>query len=144
MKQMWEEFKGFLNKGDFVTIAVGLVMALYFKAIVDGLLNGIVYPLIAAIFKKPDLKGIGFDIGEARFSIGLVIDALISFMVVGFVLFLLLKGYNSMMTTAKAKIAAKKAADEAAGIVEEEEAVETELSVLREIRDAMHVQREPA
>jgi large conductance mechanosensitive channel len=44
MKKIWEEFKDFLNRGDFVTIAIGLVMALYFQKIVDSILNGVINP----------------------------------------------------------------------------------------------------
>ena len=101
-KKIWEEFKGFLNKGDFITIAVGLVLALYFQHIVDALLQGVINPIIAAIFWKPDYRSIGFDIvGDARISIGLVIDAIITFIVVGFLLFLILKAYDRMRRTKK-------------------------------------------
>ena len=55
-KGLWQEFKEFLNKGDFLTIAVGLIFALYVKAIVDSLLIGVIYPIIAAIFGKPDFQ----------------------------------------------------------------------------------------
>ena len=55
-KGLWQEFKEFLNKGDFLTIAVGLIFALYVKAIVDSLLLGVIYPIIAAIFGKPDFR----------------------------------------------------------------------------------------
>jgi len=124
MKKIWEEFKGFLNKGDFVTIAVGLVMALYFQHIVDALLQGVINPIIAAIFGKPDYRSIGFDIGDARISIGLVIDAIITFIVVGFLLFLILKAYDRMRRS-----------------LDQPEA-DTELTVLREIRDELHRGRE--
>ena len=116
---LWTEFKEFLNKGDFLTIAVGLIFALYTKAIVDSLLIGIIYPIIAAIFGKPDFQDIGFDIGEARISIGLVIAAIINFVVVGFILFLLVKGWNRL----------RRVPGEAEG--------ETELTVLREIREEL-------
>ena len=118
-KGLWQEFKEFLNKGDFLTIAVGLIFALYVKAIVDSLLVGVIYPIIAAIFGKPDFQDIGFDIGEARISIGLVIAAIINFIVVGFILFLLVKGWNRLRRTP----------GEAEG--------DTELSVLREIREEL-------
>jgi len=93
---MIQEFKDFINKGDVVTIAVGLILALYFAKIVDALLNGVINPIIAAIFGEPDYTNVGFDIGEARISIGLVIDAVISFVAVAFILFLLIKAYNKM------------------------------------------------
>lgn len=96
MKEMMTEFKAFIQKGDVVTIAVGLIMALYFAKIVDALLNGVINPIIAAIFGESNFTAIGFDIGDARISIGLVIDAAISFVAVAFILFLLVKAYNSM------------------------------------------------
>jgi large conductance mechanosensitive channel len=123
MKKVWEEFKGFLNKGDFVTIAVGLVMALYFQKIVDSLLNGVINPIIAAIFGKPDLADIGFDIGNSRISIGLVFNAIISFVVVAFLLFLILKAHTRLRAT------------------KEEPDGDTELSVLRQIRDELQGDR---
>ena len=119
MKKVWEEFKEFLNKGDFITIAVGLVMALYFQHIVDALLQGVINPIIAAIFGKPDYRNIGFDIGDARISIGLVIDAIITFIVVGLILFFILKAYNRMRRT------------------KDQPEMDTELTVLREIRDEL-------
>jgi large conductance mechanosensitive channel len=91
---MLKEFKDFINRGDVVTIAVGLVMALFFAQIVDAILTGVIRPIIAAIFGKPSLGDIGFDIGDSRISIGLVIDAVIMFVVVAFILFLIVKAYN--------------------------------------------------
>jgi large conductance mechanosensitive channel len=114
-----QEFKDFLNQGDFVTIAVGLIIALYFQQIINAILVGVLFPVIAAIFGKPDFQQIGFDIGDARISIGLVLNAIISFIVVAFLLFLILKAYNRMR--------ASSTKDEG----------DTELSVLREIRDSM-------
>lgn len=120
MKNMISEFKEFIDKGDVVTIAVGLILALYFKAIVDALLDGVVNPIIAAIFGKTDYTSIGFDIGDARISIGLVIGAAISFVAVAFILFVLIKAYN------------KTQAPEV-----EESAGPSETDLLAEIRDAI-------
>jgi large conductance mechanosensitive channel len=114
-----QEFRDFLNQGDFVTIAVGLIIALYFQKIVDAILVGVLFPIIAAIFGKPDFQQIGFDIGDARISIGLIINAIVSFVVVAALLFLILKAFNRMRAT-------KSGAEG-----------DTELSVLREIRDSM-------
>ena len=94
MKNLIQEFKDFLNKGDVVTIAVGLVMALAFKTIIDNIIAGVIDPIIAAIVGEPDLSGFGFDIGDARISIGLVINAIIYFIAVALVLFLIVKAYN--------------------------------------------------
>ena len=118
-KNVWREFRDFLNQGDFLTIAIGLILALYFQQIVNAILRGILYPIIAAIFGKPDFTQIGFDIGDARISIGLVIQALIDFVIVALVLFVIVKAYNHW----KAK--------------EEETAGPTEVELLTEIRDEL-------
>jgi large conductance mechanosensitive channel len=117
---MLQEFKDFITKGNIVEVAVGLVMALYFQAIIDALLEGVLYPIIAAIFGKPDFRAIGFDIGDAFISIGLVIDAAISFVIVALILFLVLKGYNKL-----------KAEQEA------EDSGPSEVELLAEIRDQL-------
>ena len=59
------------------------------------MLVGVINPIIAAIFGEESFTEIGFDIGDARISIGLVIDAVISFIAVAFFLFLVVKAYNN-------------------------------------------------
>lgn len=120
MRNMIDEFKAFIAKGDVVMIAVGLVMALYFQKIVDAILEGVLNPIIAAIFGESNFRDIGFDVGDARISIGLVIDAAISFVLVAFILFLLVKAYNRW----------KREGDE-------QDAGPSELEVLTEIRDEL-------
>jgi large conductance mechanosensitive channel len=120
VKNMIQEFKDFINKGDVVVVAVGLVMALYFKAIVDAIIAGIIEPIIAAIFGKSDFYGIGFDLGDSFVSIGLVIQAAIYFVAVAFILFLIIKAYNKW----------KQESPEA-------EAGPTEVELLTQIRDEL-------
>ena len=120
MKNMLDEFKDFINKGDVVTIAVGLILALYFQKIVEALLDGVINPIIAAIFGESSFTDIGFSIGDAFISIGLVIDAAISFVVVAFILFMMIKAYNNWK-----------------GPEEVEEAGPSEVELLTEIRDSL-------
>jgi large conductance mechanosensitive channel len=122
MKNMWKEFKEFINKGDIVMIAVALVMALYFKQIVDQIIAGVITPIIAAIFGESNYESIGFDIGDAFISIGLVIDAIIDFLAVAVVLFFIVKAYNHWKSS-------------------DEEAAPTEVELLTEIRDAIRQQQ---
>ena len=122
MRNMWKEFKEFINKGDIVMIAVALVMALYFKQIVDQIIAGVITPIIAAIFGESNYESIGFDIGDAFISIGLVIDAIIDFIAVALVLFFIVKAYNHWKAT-------------------DEEAGPTEVELLTEIRDAIRQQQ---
>ena len=121
MQNMVKEFKDFINKGDVVMVAVGLVIALYFKAIVDAIIAGLITPIIAAVFGKSDLSQVGmFEINDAQFSIGLVLQAAVDFLIVAFVLFLVVKAYNNWKADAP-----------------EEEAGPTEVELLAEIRDSL-------
>jgi len=120
MKKLWAEFKDFMNQGDFVTIAVGLIIALQTVAVVKAIIDGIISPILSAIVGKNSLDQFGFDIGDARISIGLVISALINFVVILAIVFLLLKGWNAMKRRTP------------------EDDTDTELSVLREIRDSLN------
>lgn len=120
MKKLWAEFKDFMNQGDFVTIAVGLIIALQTVAVVKAIIDGIISPILSAIVGKNSLDQFGFDIGDARISIGLVLAALINFVVILAIVFLLLKAWNAMKRRTPA------------------DDVDTELSVLREIRDSLN------
>ena len=96
MKKFISEFKEFINKGDVILTAVGLVSALYFKSIVDGFINGIINPLIGAFAGKESMKSTGITIHHSFFGTGLVIDAVIQFVLVSLVLFTVVKGYSAM------------------------------------------------
>jgi large conductance mechanosensitive channel len=118
---MLKEFKDFINKGNVVMVAVGLVLGLYFKTIVDKFIEGVINPIIAAIFGKPDYTAIGFDIGDARISIGLVIGAIIDFLFVALLLFFIVKAYNRLQR--------------------QPDAAPTDVDLLTEIRDELRAQR---
>lgn len=116
---MIQEFKDFMDKGGVFEAAVGLVMALAFVPVVDAIIEYLVMPIVAAIVGEPNFNDIGIDIGDARLGIGFVITALISFIAVALVLFLLVKMYNN---------ATKKT---------EEDAGPSEIDLLTEIRDGL-------
>lgn len=130
---MWREFKDFINRGNVITIAVGLVMALYFQKIVDAVLDGVINPLIAALFGATNNTNIGFNLGDPPapgegagggnkdVSIGLIVDAAVSFVAVAFFLFLIIKAYN--------KYAAAPEAETPAG--------PTEIDLLTDIRNEL-------
>jgi large conductance mechanosensitive channel len=121
MKKLWAEFKDFMNQGDFITIAVGLIIALQTVAVVNAIVQGIINPIISAIVGKNNLEDFGFDIGKARISIGLVISALITFIAILAIVFLLLKAWNAMKRRSA-----------------EDDTADTELAVLKEIRDSLN------
>ena len=121
---MLKGFRDFVMRGNVVDLAVAVVIGAAFGAVVDALLKGIINPLIAAIFGKPDLSSVGvFTINNAVFSIGLVLTAIINLLIVAAAIyFIVVVPVNKMR----------------ARFTKEEEAAEAEeIVLLRAIRDSL-------
>jgi large conductance mechanosensitive channel len=116
-----KEFKDFIWSGDLIMIAVGLILALKVKDVIDKFMDGIVSPLIGSIIGAPNFDQKTFKIGKGTYLYGSVITAIVNLILVGAVLFVIVKAYK--------KYQAKK---EAAG-----EAGPTEIELLTEIRDSL-------
>ena len=93
---MLKEFKAFIMRGNLVEIAVGLVVALAFAAVVASFVADIVTPIIAAIFGQPDFGSLKIDIGQSAITYGNFLNAVLTFIIVAFVMFLVVKAYNRM------------------------------------------------
>ena len=123
---MLKEFKDFIMKGNLIEIAVGLVLALAFTAVVTSFVADIITPIIAAIGGQPNFDSLTLDIGDGEIRYGAFLNTLISFIIIAFVLFLIVKAYNKMVEVARRK-----------GETEEEEDATEEVVLLREIRDQL-------
>ena len=123
---MWKEFKTFIMRGNVLDLAVGVVIGGAFTAIVNSLVKDIITPIIVALTGNADLTGLSFKIGQADFTYGNFLQALMNFLLIALVLFLMIKVINKL----KRKMP-------------EEEPVEVEAEVpvvelyLKEIRDLM-------
>jgi len=73
---------------------VAFIVALAFAAVVASFVADIVTPIIAAIFGQPDFSGLKIDIGQSAITYGNFLNALITFLIVAFVMFLIVKAYN--------------------------------------------------
>ena len=126
MKKFLAEFKEFALKGNVMDMAIGVIIGGAFKGIVDALTEHIINPIIGC-FPTGGLEGWTVKVGEAELGIGAFIMAIINFIILAFVLFLMLKGMNKM-------ISLRKKEEEA-----EEEAAEpsAEEKLLTEIRDLL-------
>jgi len=93
---MLKEFKAFILRGNLVEIAVAFIMALAFAAVVASFVADIVTPIIAGIVGQPNFSSLKVDIGESAISYGKFLNAVITFLIVGFVMFLIVKAYNLM------------------------------------------------
>jgi large conductance mechanosensitive channel len=116
---MLKEFKEFIQRGNLVDLAAAVILGLAFNAVVQSLVIGVFTPLIGAVFGRQDLSSLSFRVGSAAIQIGFFLDALISFLVTAFVLFLVIKAYNRAFPK------------------EEKSAEPTEIELLTQIRDEL-------
>jgi large conductance mechanosensitive channel len=93
---MFKEFKEFAMKGNVVDLAVAVIIGAAFAAIISSLVDDVITPLLLA----PALKAIGAtDIDKlvwGSVKYGVFLSAVIKFIVIAFILFLLVKAMNSM------------------------------------------------
>jgi large conductance mechanosensitive channel len=120
---MLNEFKAFIMRGNVLDLAVGIIIGAAFTAIVTSVVDDLINPIIGIVVGGIDFSSWGFSIGEARFNIGNFINALIKFVIIAWVVFLIVKGVNKMMPKKEEAPAAPK------GPTAEE--------LLAEIRDAL-------
>ena len=124
---MLKEFKEFLMRGNVVDLAVAVIIGAAFKAIVDSLVKDIFEPIIAMVFKADSIAGVSVKIGSATLGVGAFAAAIINFVIVGFVLFMVVKGMNAVQGLAQS------GKEEAKEVAPEPKAED----YLREIRDLL-------
>ncbi len=100
---MLNEFKAFISRGNVIDLAVGIIIGTAFTAIVTSLVDDLVNPLIGLIIGGIDFSNLSFGLGEAQFKIGSFINAIIKFLIIAWVVFLLVKGINRLATLGKKK-----------------------------------------
>jgi len=100
---MWKEFKAFIMRGNVVDLAVGLVIGAAFTAIVTSFVENIITPIIAAVSGKADVSELAFQIGEAHLKYGLFLQAIIDFLIVALVLFMMIKFINTLVRKKEAE-----------------------------------------
>ncbi len=124
---MLQEFRDFINRGNVVDLAVGVAIAAAFTAIVNSLTDDIIMPIVGALLGGIDFTTLSIQVGDATIAYGNFIQAIITFLIVAFVLFLVVKGYNTMQD--------KFIADAKDEVAESEPPVDVQL--LTEIRDLL-------
>ena len=130
---MVSEFKEFISRGNVVDLAVGVVIGAAFGKIVSALVDGVVMPIVGValggvsvsdwkvVLKPETVDAGGKKVAEVAVQYGMVIQTLIDFLIIAFVIFLALKAYNRVRRPA----------------VETPAAPLEEVLLLREIRDAL-------
>ncbi|CUH16375.1 Large-conductance mechanosensitive channel [Jannaschia seosinensis] len=124
---MIEEFKDFIAKGNVMDLAVGIIIGAAFTAIVNSLVADLINPLIGLFVGGYDFSGLSFGLGEAQFMYGNFITAVINFLIIAVVVFLLVKAVNRVKSTA----------EKPDDVAPEVPTGPSEVDVLIEIRDSL-------
>jgi large conductance mechanosensitive channel len=137
---MLKEFREFAVKGNVVDMAVGIIIGAAFGKIVDSLVKDVIMPPIGLLLGKVDFANLFFVLkegsqagpyltveaaqkaGAVTFNYGMFINTVISFTIVAFAVFMLIRAINRLKRQEEAKPAATPA---------------EEIVLLREIRDAL-------
>ncbi|MCR5524853.1 large-conductance mechanosensitive channel protein MscL [Limosilactobacillus urinaemulieris] len=91
---MIKEFKDFIARGNVVDMAVGIIVGAAFTSIVKSLVNNLINPLLGIFVGKIDLSNLTWTVGEAQFKYGSFLNAVINFLIISFVVFLMVKAIN--------------------------------------------------
>jgi large conductance mechanosensitive channel len=139
---MLKEFKEFAMRGNVVDMAVGIIIGAAFGKIVDSLVKDMIMPPIGVLLGKVDFSNLFFILregtsagpyltleaaqkaGAVTFNYGMFINTIISFLIVAFAVFLLIRAINRLRRNEEDKPAAPPAPPE-------------EVVLLREIRDSL-------
>jgi large conductance mechanosensitive channel len=118
-----KEFKEFISRGNLLDLAIGIVIGLAFKAVIDSFTNDVLMAIIGAIVGKPNFNNLTLDLGNGVVFYGRLITAIVNFVIIAFALFLVVKAVNTFRRK------------------EEEEPELSEKDVLVEIRDLLSSER---
>jgi len=117
---MWSEFKEFIGRSNVLGLAIAVVLGAAFGAVVASFTNDILMQLIAALGALPDFSELAFNVRGTPIRYGAFLTALLSFLIVAFTVFLVMKAANRLQRQSP-----------------KEEAQDTELELLRQIRDRL-------
>lgn len=120
---MLKEFKEFISKGNVVDLAVGIIIGGAFGKIVSSLVNDLIMPLLAALLGESEFSLLSFELNGSSVLYGSFMQNIIDFLVIGFVIFILVKFLNKFKKKEEIK--------------ETKVAESNEEKLLKEIRDLL-------
>ncbi|NJN82128.1 MAG: large-conductance mechanosensitive channel protein MscL [Caldilineaceae bacterium] len=132
---MFREFREFINRGNVMDLAVAVVMGTAFTAIVNSFVDDIIMPLVGVLMGGVDISTLSVTIGDATIAYGNFLQAIINFLIIAWVMFLMVKAMNE--------------ASRRMGLEEEKKPPappkpSEEAQLLAEIRDLLKTERPPA
>ncbi len=146
-KGFFAEFKEFISRGNVLDMAVGVIIATAFGKITTSLVNDVFMPLIGWLIGEIDLSTLNITLSPEKLAadgtvakeavvigIGTFVSAVIDFVLVALVVFLMIKAFNAAKDKAESL---KKKEEEAAAAEEPAPEPSEEVKLLSEIRDLL-------
>jgi large conductance mechanosensitive channel len=93
---MWKEFKEFALRGNVIDLAVGVIIGAAFGKIVTALVNDIIMPIVGIFMGGINFSDLTITIGNAVIKWGDFVQAVIDFLIIALVIFLLVRGINRL------------------------------------------------
>ena len=109
LKKFMSEFKEFSLRGKVMDLAIGVIIGAAFQSIINSLVNDVLSPLIGLV-AQTDLSYLVLNINDVDVRYGAFLTAVINFIIMVFVIFLLVKGMNALSNLGKHKVEEKPAA----------------------------------
>lgn len=130
LARMFKEFQEFISRGTVVDLAVGVIVGAAFNSLVSAITTYLLNPLIGLFIGQIDLSDMKFQVLGATFLIGDFINALINFLIIMFVVFIIVRMMNRMR-----RDGSRSKFDQA------EEAPDPQTEYLQQIRDLLRYQQ---
>ncbi|WP_057829780.1 large-conductance mechanosensitive channel protein MscL [Liquorilactobacillus cacaonum] len=121
---MIKEFKEFISRGNVIDLAVGVIIGGAFTTIVKSLVDYLINPFIGLFVGGIDFSELVFKVNGATFKVGSFLNAVINFLIIAFVVFLMVKFVNKFLIRKKEVVAV----------------AAPEVKLLEEIRDLLKTQ----
>ncbi len=111
---MWNEFKKFAMRGNVIDLAIGVIIGSAFGKIISSFVSDVIMPLIGLLIGKVDFSSLFINLGAEKYSTlaeaqaagaptlnyGIFINAVVDFLIVAFVIFLVVRGINKLQKPA--------------------------------------------
>jgi large conductance mechanosensitive channel len=93
---MLKEFRDFISRGNVIDLAVAVILGAAFTTIIKSLVDDIIMPLIGVMLGGVDFTTLAVTVGDASITYGNFIQAIVNFIIIAFVVFLMIRGINKL------------------------------------------------
>ncbi|MGN1311943.1 MAG: large-conductance mechanosensitive channel protein MscL [Bacilli bacterium] len=112
MKKIIKEFKTFIERGNVIDLAVGVVIGSAFSKIVSSLVDDLLMPIIGIIIGGIDFSNLTIKVEDSIIKYGSLINNIINFFIISFCIFIIVKFINKLTSKKKEEEEEKKKSDE--------------------------------